>query len=122
MADASPRIARDGWGRITVDGRTYKDVVLWPGGAAAWDWTTTGTSHDGGVQAADVRALLDRAAVHVVLSTGRQQRLTIHDAVIALLAERGVAYDVLATDRAIARYEQLRAEGVAVGALIHTTC
>jgi hypothetical protein len=122
MADASPEIARSGWGRITVDGRTYKDVMLWPGGAAEWDWTRTGTSHGGGVQAADVRTLLERGAGHVVLSLGRQRRLTIHRDVIALLDDRAVSYDVLDTADAIARYEERRAAGVAVAALIHTTC
>lgn len=96
--------------------------MLWPGGAAEWDWTVTGTSHGAGVQAADVRGLLECGADHVVLSLGRQRRLTVGAEAAALLDEGGVPYDVLATDEAIARYEQLRVDGVAVGALIHTTC
>lgn len=122
MAATSPRITSDGWGRITVDGRTYKDVMLWPGGAAEWDWNRTGTSHDGGVQAADVRTLLDRGAAHVVLSRGRQGRLTIHRDALALLDERDVPHDVLDTADAIVRYEERRSAGDAVAALIHTTC
>jgi hypothetical protein len=122
MAEASPNITSDGWGRITVAGRTYKDVMLWPGGAAEWDWTRTRTSHGGGVEAADVRTLLERGAGHVVLSLGRQRRLTIHRDAIALLDDRAVSYDVLDTVDAIARYEERRAAGVAVAALIHTTC
>lgn len=122
MSEASPTIASDGWGRITAAGRTYKDVMLWPGGAAEWDWTRTGTSHGTGVQAADVQALLEHGARHVVLSLGRQRRLAVHGDATALLDARGVSHDVLATDEAIACYERLRADGVAVGALIHTTC
>ncbi|MBW3603998.1 MAG: hypothetical protein KY460_03620 [Actinobacteria bacterium] len=122
MAPTSPAIEQHGWGRITVAGRTYKDVVLWPGGATAWDWTRTGTSHGAGVQPADVRAVLDRGAGHVILSLGRQRRLTVHAETMALLDAEGVAYDVLPTDDAIVRYAQLRDDGVAVGALIHTTC
>jgi hypothetical protein len=122
MASAPPTIDDHGWGRITVDGRTYKDVMLMPGEARAWDWNLTGTSHGAGVQPADVTVLLDHGARHVVLSRGRQGRLGVHADTLALLTDRDVAYEVLSTDEAIVRYEQLRAAGVAVGALLHTTC
>ncbi|HSJ46684.1 MAG TPA: Mth938-like domain-containing protein [Euzebyales bacterium] len=122
MAGTSPKIADHGWGRITVDGRTFKDARLWPGGAGAWDWNETGTGHTAGVQAADVEDLLGHGATHVVLSRGRQGRLGVSRGTTALLEDRGIPHDVLMTDEAIARYEQLRVDGVAVGALIHTTC
>lgn len=118
----SPTIVDHGWGRITVAGRTFKDARLWPGGAAAWDWNETGTGHAAGVQPADVAYLIERGATHVVLSRGRQQRLGVDTATSALLESRGIPHEILPTDAAIARYEQLRADGVAVGALIHTTC
>lgn len=122
MAGTSPKIADHGWGRITVDGRTFKDARLWPGGAGAWDWNETGTGHTAGVQPADVEELIGHGATHVVLSRGRQGRLGVHAGTRALLEDRGIPHDVLLTDDAIARYEHLRADGVAVGALIHTTC
>jgi hypothetical protein len=122
VAGASPTIADHGWGRITVDGRTFKDARLWPGGAAAWDWNETGTGHRVGIQPADVDDLVRRGATHVVLSQGRNGRLRVHADTLALLDERGIDYNVMGTDDAIARYDQLQAEGVAVGALIHTTC
>lgn len=96
--------------------------MLWPGGADAWDWRTTGTSHEAGVQAADVAFLLEHGARHVVLSSGRQERLGVSVDALALLEDRGIAYDVLPTGDAIERYERLRARGEAVGALVHTTC
>lgn len=119
---SSPRITADGWGHIAVDGRTFKDAKLWPGGARGWDWTETGTDHDAGVQPADVRELLDHGATHVVLSRGREGRLRVHPDTEALLDESGVSYEILGTGEAIARYEQLRDRGTAVAALIHTTC
>lgn len=118
----SSLITADGWGHIAVDGRTFKDAKLWPGGGRAWDWTETGTNHEAGIQPADVRELLDHGAEHVLLSRGRQGRLRVHPDTEALLKERGVSYEILATDEAIARYQQLREGGAAVGALIHTTC
>lgn len=119
---ASPTIADHGWGRITVDGRTFKDARLWPGGCGGWDWNATGTGHTAGIQPADVEDLLQHGATHVVLSRGREERLGVDDRTLALLDERGIGYDVLPTDQAITRYGQLQADGVAVGALVHTTC
>jgi hypothetical protein len=122
----SPRIVDDGWGHITIAGASgdlkLKDVKLWPGGARAWDWTETGTGHDAGVQPDDVRELVDQGASHVILSRGREQRLRVHPDTEALLRALGITYEVLPTDQAISRYEQLREQGTAVGALIHTTC
>jgi hypothetical protein len=119
---SSPPITAEGWGHISADGQTFKDVKLWPGGAREWDWAETGTDHDNGVQPADVRELLLHGADHVVLSHGREGRLRVHPDTEALLDELGVAYDILPTGEAIARYEQLRDGGTAVGALIHSTC
>lgn len=118
----SPAIDDDGWGRIVVGGRTWKDAKLWPGGARPWDWTETGTTHGGGIRPDDVADLLDHGAAHVLLSVGRAGRLRIDPATAALLDERGVAWEQLRTSDAIARYGELRDAGVAVGALLHTTC
>lgn len=119
---SSPPITNDGWGRIEVSGEVFKDAKLWPGGARDWDWNETGTGHGAGVQPEDVRELLDHGAEHVVIGRGRQGRLTVDGRTEHLLDDRGVAYEVLDTPDAIARYEALRGSGTAVGALIHTTC
>lgn len=120
--DPSPAITDDRWGRLVVGGQTFKDAKLWPGGCRAWDWRETGTDHDVGVQPADVEELLAHGAEHVVLSRGRNDRLTVHPDTEALLGDRGVTVEVLSTDDAIARYETLRRDGAAVGALLHSTC
>lgn len=119
---SSPHIITDSWGRIDVNGRTFKDVKLWPGGAREWDWTETGTDHEAGVQPDDVRELLDHGAEHVILSRGREGRLRVHPDTEVLLKERGIPYEILLTDEAITRYKTLRRDATAVGALIHTTC
>jgi hypothetical protein len=119
---SSPRITADGWGQIAVDGRTFKDAKLWPGGSRAWDWTETGTDHDAGIQPADVRELLDHGAEYVLLSRGREGRLRVHPDTETLLNNIDVAHEILLTDEAISRYQALREDGTAVGALIHTTC
>lgn len=122
MSPMPPAIDDDGWGHITVAGRTYKDVKLWPGGARTWDWSEHGTDHAGGIQPGDVRELLDNGADHVLLSRGRQRRLQIARATTDLLTHAGATHEILDTGAAISRYVALRDGGVAVGALIHTTC
>ncbi len=122
MPADSPIIDRSQWGRIEVSGSIYKDVKLWPGGARTWDWTESGTSHDGGVAVEDVEEILDHGATVVVLSTGRGGRLRVPDTVTGLIQARNAVAEVLGTDEAILRYNELAIEGAPVGALIHTTC
>jgi len=118
----APAIAEEAWGKVTLeDGRTFKDVKLWPGGAREWDWGETGTSHGGGIQPGDVRELLDHGSEVVVLSRGRNKRLNIAPGTLELLEDLGVETVVLPTPEAIRRYGELR-QTRPVGALIHSTC
>lgn len=118
----SPRITRVAWGRLEVEGEgAFKDAKLWPGGAREWDWGETGTRHEPGIQPADVRELLDRGAAIVVLSRGVHRRLQVMPATLELLEEKGVTAEVLPTEAAVRRYNELAGEEP-VGALIHSTC
>lgn len=122
----SPRILHLSWGRLEVEDpggatRRYKDAKLFPGGSRAWDWLETGTSHEGGIQPADVEELLEHGAEAVVLSRGMHRRLRVADATLERLEEAGVSVDVLPTDEAARRYTELR-ERTAVAGLFHSTC
>lgn len=117
----APRIEDEGWGRITVEGTTHKDAVLGPGIARGWDWRDDGTSH-AGMAAAPVRELVTAGATHLLLSTGRQGRLTVPDEVVAVARDAGAVVEVVRTDEAIAAYRRHREAGRAVGAVLHTTC
>jgi hypothetical protein len=118
----SPRIARLSWGRLEIDdGRGFKDAKLYPGGAREWDWHETGTHHIPGIQPADVAELLDHGAEVVVLSKGVWERLRVCPETLALLKQRGVATEVLQTEAAARRYNELRETGP-VGGLFHSTC
>lgn len=117
-----PAIAGEAWGKVTLeDGRTFKDVKLWPGGAREWDWGETGTGHSQGIQPGDVEELLEHGAEVVILSKGRKERLTVARGTLEHLEERGVDVEVLSTPEAVRRYGELREERP-VGALIHSTC
>lgn len=119
----SPTIAEISWGTTRVeDHGAFKDAKLWPGGARAWDWDETGTSHDPGIQPADVEELLDHGAETIVLSRGMNRRLQVMDRTLEDLGERSVEVHVLQTEEAVERYNALAEAGEPVGALIHSTC
>ncbi len=120
-AALSPRITHMSWGRLEVDGKSFKDAKLYPGGAREWDWRETGTRHVPGIQPADVAELLEHGAEIVVLSKGVWKRLGVCPETLTLLQEKGVAVEVLQTEAAVTRYNVLR-ETARVGGLFHSTC
>lgn len=121
----SPKISDLSWGRVEVDAfdrtETYRDAKLWPGGSRGWDWNETGTSHDPGIQPADVEELVDNGADTVILSRGQNRRLQVQDETLDWLEQRGVEVEVLESNEAVRRYNEL-ADDEKVGALIHSTC
>ncbi|MEF8816522.1 MAG: Mth938-like domain-containing protein [Salinibacter sp.] len=126
--DSSPRITHVSWGRLEVeppsdDGpQSFKDAKLYPGGARAWDWNETGTSHTPGIQPADVEELLEHGASVVVLSRGMNQRLQVKPETLDRLDDAGVDVHVAPTDRAVEQYNELQAADEAVAGLFHSTC
>ena len=119
----SPKVTHLSWGRLEVEGADgpFKDAKLFPGGARAWDWNETGTSHDPGIQPADVEELLEHGATVVVLSRGFNERLGVTRDALRMLEDSGVAAHVRQTGEAIELYNEL-VETERVGALIHSTC
>ncbi len=121
MSD-SPRVESLDWGSIDTGAGSFRDAKLWPGGGRNWDWNETGTGHVPGIQPADVEELLDNGARTVVLGRGQQRRLQVMDETIATIEDRGAEAEVLESQRAVERYNELADAGEPVGALIHTTC
>lgn len=121
---ASPRITHVSWGCLEVEGRTqpFKDAKLYPGGARAWDWNETGTSHTPGIQPADVEELVDHGAEVIVLAKGMNERLRVMSETLQMLDEEGVETHVLQTEQAVEQYNALQDDGRRVGGLFHSTC
>ena len=117
----SPRITGLSWGRLETESGVFKDARLYPGGVAEWDRNETGTSHDPGIQPADVESLLEHGATVIVLSRGFHERLGVTPATLGMLEERGIPVHVAQTEEAARLYDELR-ETEKVGALIHSTC
>jgi hypothetical protein len=121
---SSPLVTHLSWGRLQVEGwdGQFKDAKLFPGGAREWDWSETGTSHEPGIQPADVEELLDRGATVVVLSQGFRERLQVCRETLRKLEERKVPVYVEQTGEAVRLYNELSKENEKVGALVHSTC
>jgi len=118
----SPRIARLSWGCMEVEGHPpFKDAKVFPGGAREWDWRETGTRHEPGIQPADVQELVEHGAKVVVLSKGIWERLQVCPETLEVLANNGIEVEVLQTEAAVKRFNELR-ETVPVGGLFHSTC
>jgi hypothetical protein len=97
----SPKISRLSWGEVTVEGRSYKDAKLFPGGSREWNWRETGTEHVPGIQPSDVQELLDHGATIIILSQGMQQRLQISKETIELLQGLGMEMKICPTEEAV---------------------
>ena len=118
----SPAFSRMSWGEIETDAGTFRDAKLWPGGGRGWDWNETGTEHSPGIQPADVEEVLDHDPEVVVLGRGQNGRLQVMDGTLEVIEERGAKAEMMRSDEAVQRYNELASDGRAVGALIHTTC
>src|SRR5512136_1787484 len=105
----SPRISCLSWGHIEVEGHPpFKDVKIFPGGAREWDWHETGTRHVPGIQPADVQELIGHGARAVVLSKGIWEQLQVCPETLEVLARNGIQVEVLQTDDAVKRFNELR--------------
>jgi hypothetical protein len=118
----SPRISHLSWGHVEVEGHPpFKDTKVFPGGAREWDWRETGTHHVPGIQPADVQELIEHGAKAVVLSKGFWKRLKVCPETLKVLAKNGIKVEVLQTEAAVERFNELR-ESMPVGGLFHSTC
>jgi hypothetical protein len=123
QAKASPRITDLSWGKMTIEGiGSGKDFKVWPGGGREWDWRETGTRHVPGIQPGDVEELLDKGSRTIVLTRGMLLRLETCDETFELLESRGINVHVAETKAAARLYNDLAANGEAVGGLFHSTC
>ena len=117
----SPRITHLSWGRLETEDGAFKDARLFPGGTEEWDWNETGTTHDPGIQPADVERLLERGATVIVLSRGFHERLGIAPETRVMLEKKEIPAHIAQTEEAANLYDKLR-DTEKVGALIHSTC
>ena len=115
------------WGQTNVkignQARIFRDCCLQPGAACNWDWVMDGTRHEPGILATALEPLLKTGnCKHIILSTGMNEMLKVHSSTLQMLTKRGITYTILETREAVKLYNQMVADGVAVGGLFHSTC
>jgi len=74
-----------------------------------------------GIQPADIDELIAHGAKAVVLSRGMWERLQVPPETLEVLAKNGIAAEVLQTEQAVTRFNELR-ETLPVAGLFHSTC
>jgi len=74
-----------------------------------------------GIQPADVQELIEHGAKAVVLSKGIWERLNVCPETLEVLAKSRIEVEVLQTEAAVKRFNELR-ESMPVGGLFHSTC
>ncbi len=74
-----------------------------------------------GIQPTDVHELIDNGARAVVLSRGIWNRLQVCPETLEVLAKSGIHVEVLQTEAAVERFNELR-ESMPVGGLFHSPC
>ncbi|XP_023777736.1 mth938 domain-containing protein isoform X1 [Cyanistes caeruleus] len=121
---SSPEIASLSWGQMKVKGcsTTYKDCKVWPGGSRTWDWRETGTNHSPGVQPADLEEVVKKGVKTMVIGRGMSEALQVPASTVDYLKKNGIDVLVLQTEKAVAEYNALAAQGVKVGGVFHSTC
>ncbi|XP_032905610.1 mth938 domain-containing protein-like [Amblyraja radiata] len=121
---SSPSIVSLRWGEMKVEGSDtlYKDCKVWPGGKRTWDWRETGTQHRPGVQPADVNEIVNKGIQTLVIGRGMEKALQVPEETLAFIRSKGIHALVLQTEKAVAQYNKLVKEGVAVGGIFHSTC
>jgi hypothetical protein len=114
------------WGKIVVDGETYRDVRIFSTskvvGVESWDWKQCGTHHSPGITADAVKTLVERGAKIVLLSQGFDGVLKIPIETIRYLNEHKILVLCSLTGDIVQTYNRFAAEGKSVAALVHSTC
>ena len=105
------------FGGLTVDGtRQDRDLIVLPGRVVTGWWRRDGH----GLVLDDLHDVLDELPPRLIVGNGAHGRLRPHPSVIEELRRRGTEVEVLPTDQAVERYNQLD-EGSTAAAL-HLTC
>lgn len=115
------RIGEYEFGRVVVDGQTYRaDLLILPDGVHP-DWWR-GEGHELAVE--DLWELEEAAEkpTTLVVGTGASERMTILDSTRAWLAAQGIELREGPTEWACRLYDRLSDQGVRVAAALHLTC
>ncbi|NWY63578.1 AAMDC protein, partial [Erithacus rubecula] len=78
--------------------------------------------HSPGVQPADLEEVIKKGVKTVVIGRGMSEALQVPASTVDYLKKNGIDVLVLQTEKAVAEYNALAAQGVKVGGVFHSTC
>ena len=113
---AGPIIESYEFGRLIIDGKIYKDVVIYQGKISEWKW-----KEHHAFTMDDIKPILEEIDV-LILGTGASGFVEVKPDVIAFLETNNIKYVVAKSAKACARYNEFVKAGKKVAAIIHSTC
>lgn len=119
-----PTINSLNWGSITVDDRTYSQVLICGEQVEERDENKLeqifGTTHRLGDW--EMAELISDHPQAIVIGHGQEGVLRVMGDELAVLKKSGADLYLLHTQEAVEKYNELKKQGVKVNALFHTTC
>ncbi len=107
------------FGRVVVDGKTYRsDVLVFPDGTVKDAWRRS-SGHR--LELSDIEELIADTPGIIVAGTGRPGLMRPDDDLASLLAEKGIEFEAMPTSKACARYNELSQKSKAA-ACLHLIC
>jgi hypothetical protein len=107
------------FGRITVDGTTYrKDLKIYPDEVIGDWWRKEGHA----LHPEDMPELASKRPQHLIIGCGAQGVLVVPEATKQHLERLGIPFTVLRTGDAVQEYNRRVTQGESVAALLHLTC
>lgn len=101
-----------------VNGKHFKDAVLFPGGSHSWDCKSIGREDEISVE--DVNELLEHNADILVLSECKDGKIPVSLETVKMLMNKGVKVYIRNTETAVRIYNKLAKRHKHVGAIIHS--
>ena len=106
------------FGRITVDGKSYRsDIILFPERTVDGWWRARGHA----LCEEDIRGILDYDPRLLIIGTGKFGMMKVEETLVNLIRNRGIELIVAKTPEAVERYNEASQEKKTVAAL-HITC
>jgi hypothetical protein len=112
-----PRLEQYSFGRLIVDGREEtRDVIVLPDRVVRNWWRRDGHS----LVLDDLGEVMEDLPLRLVVGTGAQGRMRPDAQALQALEQRGIDVEVLPTEEAVRRYQELNPAETA--AALHLTC
>ncbi|GAB5045985.1 Mth938-like domain-containing protein [Thermodesulfovibrio sp. TK110] len=113
------KITHYSFGKIVINGNEYaQDLIVFPDSVFPSWWRKQGHS----LCMEDLAEVFKKDVKILVVGTGAYERMQVPQSLIEELKKRGIETFVYGTEKAVAVFNQLLAEGKAVAGAFHLTC